>query len=80
MSTPPTVFHLVFFSGGGGGVPDVRAYFTAAVKEKEEDNLPAILPLVILCLQTGLGEKEDSLFVIVDVSARFKLLQLPCPI
>jgi hypothetical protein len=45
--------------------PSVEPYITDAEKEKQDNNLTAIMPLVILCLQSSLGEKDDSLFVVV---------------
>jgi len=50
--------------------PGVHPYVAAAEKGKIEDNLAAILPLVILCLQTSLGESEENLLAVVDVSMK----------
>lgn len=54
--------------------PTLAPLINAAEKEKQLDNITAILPLVILCLQTCLQEKEEGLFIAVDVSRRSCLL------
>jgi hypothetical protein len=47
----------------------LQPYIMAAEQQKQQDNVQAILPLVILCLQSTLEESEGSLFVVVvDVS------------
>ena len=59
---------LKFFRSRKDANSLLKKYMDEIEEEREMENVTAVLPAVIQCLQACLGEGENSLFSIMDVS------------